>query len=57
MSKRYAIESVQEAVAYWQHPVLGLRLKECIELMLKHEGRFTPKEVLGSIDRLNCGHA
>lgn len=52
MSKRYSIESVQEAVAYWQHPVLGPRLRQCIELMLTHEGRFTPDEVLGHIDAL-----
>ena len=50
MSKRFAIKSVQEAAVYWQHPVLGPRLLQCIELVLKHEGRFTPQEILGPID-------
>ena len=52
MSKMYAIESVQEAAAYWQHPVLGPRLIQCIELMMRHVGRFTPKEILGPIDAI-----
>ena len=52
MSKMYAIESIDEAVAYWQEPVLGPRLRQCVELMLKHDGRFTPGEVLGHTDAL-----
>ena len=50
MSKRYALESTDEAAALWGHPILGPRLRQCIELMLKHEGRFTPQEILGHID-------
>jgi uncharacterized protein (DUF1810 family) len=50
MSRRYAIESIQEANVYWQHPILGQRLRKCIELMLKHEGRLTLEEILGHID-------
>ena len=34
MAQRFAITSREEARAYWQHPVLGSRLRECIELML-----------------------
>ena len=50
MSKKYAIKSVQEAAAYWKHPVLGPRLLQCIDLLMRHDGRFTPKEILGPID-------
>lgn len=52
MSKRYAIQSIDEAVQFWQHPVLGSRLRQCIDLMLGHEARFTPEEVLGPIDAI-----
>lgn len=34
MATRFGIHSKQEAQAYWQHPVLGARLKECVELVL-----------------------
>ena len=34
IAKHFGIESEGEALAYWQHPVLGTRLKECTELVL-----------------------
>lgn len=34
MAMRYALASRAEAVAYWRHPVLGSRLRECSELVL-----------------------
>ena len=52
LSQRYAIDSAQEADAYWHHSVLGPRLRECVEQMLKHEGRFSPEEVLGPVDAM-----
>ena len=39
MAQRFAIASREEARAYWQHPVLGTRLRECIELMQAIRGR------------------
>ena len=39
MAKRFAITSREQAQAYWQHPVLGTRLRECIELMLAIKGK------------------
>ena len=39
MAQRFAIRSREEARAYWQHPVLGSRLRLCIELMLAIKGR------------------
>jgi len=31
MARRYAIRSLDEAEAYLAHPVLGARLRECVE--------------------------
>jgi uncharacterized protein (DUF1810 family) len=33
MAQRYAISSVREARAYLAHPVLGARLRECVEVV------------------------
>ena len=49
MSQRYAIESVEEAKAYLNHPILGPRLIECIEAALSVEGR-SAHEIFGSPD-------
>jgi len=38
MSRRYAIASRAEAEAYLEHPLLGLRLRECTQLVLNVEG-------------------
>jgi uncharacterized protein (DUF1810 family) len=38
-SRRYAIKSAAEARAYLGHPVLGPRLLECAEAVLRVEGR------------------
>lgn len=35
-SKMYALMSKDEAVAYLKHPVLGERLRLCIQLVIKH---------------------
>lgn len=49
MSQRYSIKSLDEARAYLGHPVLGVRLVECVEVLLTVEGRST-YEIFGSID-------
>jgi uncharacterized protein (DUF1810 family) len=49
MSRRYAIASLDEAREYLAHPVLGPRLVECSQALLKHEGR-SATEILGEID-------
>lgn len=33
-AKLYGIRSLEEACAYWAHPVLGERLRQCIKLAL-----------------------
>jgi uncharacterized protein (DUF1810 family) len=48
----YGIESVAEALAYWQHPVLGPRLKTCVELILAVPSGSTAHDILGSPDDL-----
>ncbi len=48
-SKRYAIKSVDEAKAYLDHPILGLRLQECAGALLRVENR-SATEILGSPD-------
>lgn len=49
MSQRYAISSVEEARAYLEHPVLGPRLRLCVNLLLELEGR-SAYEIFGNPD-------
>jgi uncharacterized protein (DUF1810 family) len=50
-SKHYAIKSLDEARAYLDHPVLGPRLLECTEAVVRLEGR-TAQDIFGSPDDL-----
>jgi uncharacterized protein (DUF1810 family) len=47
----YGIASLAEARAYWAHPVLGARLKECCALLTALQGR-SALQVFGPIDAL-----
>lgn len=47
----FGLQSADEAVAYLAHPVLGTRLRECVELVLAVRGR-TAHEIFGSPDDL-----
>ena len=47
----YGLESRAEALAYWQHPVLGPRLRHCARLVLETRGK-TAHEIFGSPDDL-----
>ena len=51
MAQRYGIASKAEALAYWQHPLLGPRLQQCSALVLAVEGK-TALQILGSPDDL-----
>ena len=51
MSQRFAIQSLAEARAYIEHPVLGPRLREIAEAALAVEGR-SALELMGSPDDL-----
>lgn len=51
IAKHYAIESADAALAYWQHPILGQRLKECTQLVLAQRNT-TAHDIFGSPDDL-----
>ena len=48
----YAIAGRQEAEAYDRHPLLGPRLRECIEAMLGWAGQRSVEAILGPVDAL-----
>ncbi len=49
LSRHYSIKSAAEAKAYLAHPVLGSRLVECAEALLRVEGR-SAADIFGSPD-------
>jgi uncharacterized protein (DUF1810 family) len=51
MSRRYGIESLGEARAYLDHPVLGARLRECASAVLATQGA-TADQIFGSLDAM-----
>lgn len=51
IAKHYGIESADEALAFWQHPVLGKRLLQCTELVLA-QPNTTARDIFGSPDDL-----
>ena len=52
MAIEYGIESREEAQAYWNHSILGARLKQCVELVLAVKGK-TAFRIFGTPDDLN----
>jgi uncharacterized protein (DUF1810 family) len=50
-AQRYAIASLDEAVAYAEHPVLGERLRECSRILTELEGR-SAEQVFGGLDAM-----
>ena len=51
MAIKYGIESNEEARAYWQHPVLGARLKACVALVVGVRAK-TAFQIFGTPDDL-----
>jgi uncharacterized protein (DUF1810 family) len=49
MANRFGIASLDEARAYLAHPLLGPRLGECVQLMLRIDGRVIT-DILGTPD-------
>jgi uncharacterized protein (DUF1810 family) len=49
MSVRYALSGLDEAGAYWEHPVLGRRYEECAGA-LADLGDVSMDDVLGRVD-------
>ena len=50
-ARRYGIASIEEARAYWHHPLLGPHLLECTRLLLAVTEK-SALEILGSPDDL-----
>ena len=51
MSQEYAISSQDEAKAYWEHSILGARLRECTQLVLAVDAR-TAEQIFSYPDNL-----
>ena len=49
MAVHYGLASAAEARSYWQHPLLGARLKECTQLVLAVQ-RKSALEIFGTPD-------
>ena len=48
----FAIQSAEEARAYLDHPLLGRRLRECVEAVLPWSASRTANEIFGPIDSM-----
>ena len=48
----YGLASEAQALAYWRHPVLGPRLRECVQRLLALPGDRGARDVLGTPDDL-----
>lgn len=51
MAERYALENIEQAKSYLNHPILGTRIIECAQLLVKHSNK-TALEIFGSPDHL-----
>ncbi|WP_457389034.1 DUF1810 domain-containing protein [Roseateles sp. P5_E1] len=51
MAHEYGIAGRAEAEAYLAHPVLGARLRDCVQAMLAHEGN-SAERILGDVDTM-----
>ena len=51
MSRRYGLESLEEAAAYLAHPILGPRLRECTEAVNDLAGR-SAEAIFGPVDAM-----
>lgn len=47
----YGIVNMDEARDYLDHPLLGPRLKECFEMVLKHQDRHV-EDIFGHVDAM-----
>lgn len=47
-SEFYGLEGIEEAAAYWAHPILSARLREICEALLTHKGNRDIDFIMGS---------
>ena len=52
IAQKYAIRNAEEARAYLAHPILGVRLVECCEVLLGLGSSYTASEIFGYPDDL-----
>ncbi len=50
MAKKYAIKDEQEAKLYWEHPILGARLRECMAIVEQNPN--SPHSIFSGIDAI-----
>lgn len=48
LAKYFGIESLQEAEEYWNHPLLGARLRECISIV--NNLNVPAEKIFGEVD-------
>lgn len=51
MAERYGIGSIEEARAYLEHPLLGQRLRECVEALQDLTGP-SAADIFGEVDAM-----
>jgi len=51
-AKFYGMATLDEAVAYLDHPVLGARLRECVEAVLPWADRRSAEQIFRSVDAM-----
>jgi len=51
-ARYFAISSLEEARAYLDHPLLGQRLRLCLEALLQWSGKRTAERIFGPIDAM-----
>lgn len=47
-SQYYGLDGVEEAKAYWEHPILNARLREITDALLSHRSDRTILQLMGS---------
>ena len=52
MAENYGIKSIEEARAYLEEPILKKRLIEISSALLKHKGKSTAYEILGTLEAI-----
>ena len=51
-ANKYGIRGIHEAIAYYEHPILGHRLEETTKALLKAKKGVTASSILGDIDAI-----
>jgi len=51
-SKYYGLASLDEACSYLAHPVLGGRLRQCLEALMSWSGQRSAEAILGPVDAM-----